>query len=218
MFLQTLLGYPSVESGLAVSPRGFGSLVSMIIVGRLIGKVDSRLMMGFGFTILALSVFLLGNINLDIGMSNVIWPNIMSGFAMGFIFVPLSTTALSMLPREQMGSATGIFSLMRNLGGGVGISAGTTLLARLAQMYQTQLAAHMTWYDPGFRERFSQMRGMMGSERATVAMYGLLVRQASMLSFVTCFRILAALCLLCVPMLFILRRGRGRSAGSASVH
>lgn len=218
LFLQTLLGYPSVESGLAVSPRGFGSLVSMMIVGRLIGKVDTRWLMGFGFSMLALSVYLLGNINLDITMSSVIWPNIISGFSMGFIFVPLSTTALSLLPRDQLGNATGIFSLMRNLGGGIGISAGTTLLARLAQSNQANMVGHLTPFDPAFRERFEQLRGTLGDQKAYATIYGILVKQANLLSFVSTFRILAVLCLLCLPTVFLLRKGKAMAKADAAVH
>lgn len=218
LFLQTLMGYPSVQSGLAVSPRGLGSLVSMILVGRLIGSVDSRWLMGSGFAMLALSVFWLGNINLDISITSVIWPNILSGFSMGFIFIPLSTTALSLLSREQLGSATGIFSLMRNLGGGIGISAATTLLTRLAQTNQANLIAHLTPYDAAFRERFEPLRSLLGEQRAYAAIYGTLVKQATLLAFVSSFRILAVLCLLCLPLVFLFRKARAKGGTDTAMH
>jgi DHA2 family multidrug resistance protein len=223
LFLQTLLGYPAVQSGLAVSPRGIGSMASMIIVGRLVGKIDSRLLMTFGFFVLAVSMYMLAGITLEIGMPNIVWPNVINGFAMGFIFVPLTTTATGTLSREQMGNAAGIYSLMRNLGGGLGISAVTTLLARGAQQHQAVMVSHLTPYDPAFQQRMQQLQGVFGSspqgvQKAYAAVYGVLVRQANLLAFVDNFRLLTFVCLACIPLVFLLRRVRGGGGGSAAVH
>jgi DHA2 family multidrug resistance protein len=95
LFLQTLLGYPAVDSGLAVSPRGIGSIISMIIVGRVIGKLDARYLIAFGFCVLAVSTWMFTSINLDIGTSSIQIPMVISGFAMGFVFVPLTTLSMS---------------------------------------------------------------------------------------------------------------------------
>jgi len=221
LFLQTLLGYPAVQSGLAVSPRGFGSLASMIIVGQLVGRIDSRLLMTFGFSILAISVYMLSGVNLEISTSTVIWPNIINGFAMGFIFVPLTTTATGTISREQMGNATGIFSLMRNLGGGIGISAVTTLLARGAQQHQALMVSHLTPYDPAFQERLRQLHEALGANgsvtQAYGAIYGVLLRQASLLAFVDNFRLMAVVSIICVPLVWLLKRVR-RTGASAPVH
>jgi DHA2 family multidrug resistance protein len=221
LFLQTLLGYPAVQSGLAVSPRGFGSLASMIIVGQLVGRIDSRILMTFGFSILAISVYMLSGVNLEISTSTVIWPNIINGFAMGFIFVPLTTTATGTISREQMGNATGIFSLMRNLGGGIGISAVTTLLARGAQQHQAAMVSHLTPYDPAFQERLRQLHEALGANgsvsQAYGAIYGVLLRQASLLAFVDNFRLMAVVSIICVPLVWLLKRVR-RTGTSAPVH
>lgn len=218
LFLQTLLGYPAMQSGLAVSPRGFGSLASMIIVGRLVGRLDSRWLMASGFVMLGASVYLLSGVNLNITTSSVIWPNILSGFAMGFIFVPLSTTALSTLRREQISNATGIFSLMRNLGGGAGISVATTMLSRYTQTHQAYLTAHLTPYDAPFAERFAQLSPLLGEQRAYAVIYGNLVKQATLLAFIDLFRLLAVACLLCVPFLFLLKRARAQAGAGAAMH
>jgi DHA2 family multidrug resistance protein len=223
LFLQTLLGYPAVQSGLAVSPRGIGSMASMIIVGRLVGKVDSRLLMTFGFFVLAVSMYMLAGITLEIGMPNIVWPNVINGFAMGFIFVPLTTTATGTLSREQMGNAAGIYSLMRNLGGGLGISAVTTLLARGAQQHQAAMVSHLTPYDAAFQQRMQQLQGVFGSsaeglQKAYAAVYGVLVRQANLLAFVDNFRLLTFVCLACIPLVFLLRRVRSGGGGSAAMH
>jgi DHA2 family multidrug resistance protein len=223
LFLQTLLGYPAVQSGLAVSPRGIGSMASMIIVGRLVGKIDSRLLMTFGFLVLAISMYMLAGVNLEIATSNIVWPNIINGFAMGFIFVPLTTTATGTLSREQMGNAAGIYSLMRNLGGGLGISAVTTLLARGAQQHQAMMVSHLTPYDPAFQQRMQQLQRAFGSsvtatQQAYAAIYGTVIRQANLLAFVDNFRLLTYVCLACIPLVFLLKRIRSSVGSSAAMH
>src|SRR5712664_681505 len=122
LFLQTLMGYPALQSGLAVSPRGIGSVLSMIIVGRLVGRVNGRYLLLFGFGVLAFSTYLFSDIDLQISSSSIVWPGMISGFAMGFVFVPLTTMAMGTLPNEQMGNASGVFNLMRNIGGSLGIA------------------------------------------------------------------------------------------------
>ncbi len=132
LFLQTLMGYSALQSGLSVSPRGLGAMASMVMVGLLVRKIDARYLMTFGFALLGASTWMLGNISLEIGMSSVVIPNILNGFAMGFVFVPLTTVTLSRLRKQEMGNATGIYNLMRNIGGSVGIATVTTMLVRLA--------------------------------------------------------------------------------------
>lgn len=224
LFLQTLLGYPAMQSGMAVSPRGFGALVSMVIVGRLIGKVDVRYLIVFGFGVLAYSTYMLAGLNLNIATSNVVWPNIISGFAMGFIFVPLTTTTMGTLENEQIGNASGLYNLMRNTGGSIGITIVTTLLARGAQSHQATLISHLTPFDPAFQERLRQMIAALGSrgDPATAAqqaygvIYGILVRQATLLSYLDIFRWLALLCLVGIPATFLFKRVRASKAPVAA--
>jgi DHA2 family multidrug resistance protein len=157
LFLQTLLGYPALQSGMAVSPRGIGAIISMIIIGRLVGKVDSRWLIMFGFALLAFSTYQFSNIDLEISISSIVVPSIMSGLAMGFIFVPLTTIAMGTLPNDQIGNASGVFNLMRNTGGSIGIAAMTTILARSVQTHQATLVAHLTPYNDNFQERLRAM-------------------------------------------------------------
>ena len=224
IFLQTLMGYPATQSGLAVSPRGLGSLVSMIIVGRLIGKIDSRYLMTMGFGILGLSVFLLGGINLQISIGNVVLPNIINGFAMGFIFVPLTTTAMGTLSNREMGNASGIYNLMRNIGGGLGISITTAMLSRLGQFHQANLSSQLSNLNPAFRQTLHGFQGAFAgsdpvatTQQAYSAVYGLVLRQASLMAFVDIFRWEAVVCVCCIPLVFILKRVRA-SKGAAPVH
>jgi DHA2 family multidrug resistance protein len=169
-----------------------------------------------GFALLAVSVFSLGRITLDISMASVVWPQILNGMALGFIFVPLSATTTGTLPREQIGNATGIFNLMRNVGGSVGISLVTTLLARHAQQHQALLARHVTPYDPAAAQWLAQMQQALASrvgpaaaeEVARAALYNVVVKQAMLLAFVDVFRLLALLVLCCIPVVWVFRRTR----------
>jgi len=221
LFLQTLMGYPAVESGMAVSPRGFGAITSMLIVGRLINRVRGRYLVMFGFSVLSYSIYLFSKINLEISISSIVWPNIISGFAMGFIFVPLTTMALGTLSNEQMGNASGVFNLMRNTGGSVGIASVTTMLARGAQVHQAMMVAHLTPYDPAFQQRVGQLaaRGVPGvaTQQAYAGIYGTLVRQATLLSYIDIFRVLSFLCLLCIPATLLFERVK-RKPGAVAMH
>jgi len=225
LFLQTLMGYPAVASGMAVSPRGFGAVTSMLIVGRLINRVRGRYLVMFGFSVLAYSIYLFSKINLEISISSIVWPNIISGFAMGFIFVPLTTMALGTLSNEQMGNASGVFNLMRNTGGSVGIAAVTTLLARGTQTHQAALVSHLTPYDPAFQERIRQLAGgfaarggsAVGTQQAYAGIYGTLVRQAAVLSYIDVFRVLSFLCLLCIPATLLFERVK-KKTGAVAMH
>jgi DHA2 family multidrug resistance protein len=213
LFLQTLLGYPALQSGLAVSPRGIGSIASMIIVGRLIGKVNGRYLLLFGFVLLAFSTYLFSDINLQISMGSIIWPGVMSGFAMGFVFVPLTTMAMGTLANEQMGNASGVFNLMRNTGGSLGIAAVTTMLARGVQVHQAAMVSHLTPYDPAFQQRVHDLTGTISTQSGTGAtqqaygaIYGTLLKQASVMSYIDNFRLLAFLCVICIPMILLFKR------------
>jgi DHA2 family multidrug resistance protein len=218
LFLQTLMGYPAVASGMAVSPRGFGAVTSMLIVGRLINRVRGRYLVMFGFSVLAYSIYMFSKINLEISISSIVWPNIISGFAMGFIFVPLTTMALGTLSNEQMGNASGVFNLMRNTGGSVGIAVVTTMLARGAQTHQAMMVAHLTPYDPTFQQRLGELaaRGMT-TQQAYGGIYATVVRQATLLSYIDIFRVLSFLCLLCVPATIFFERVKKKS-GPVAMH
>jgi len=220
LFLQTLMGYPALASGMAVSPRGIGAIVSMILVGRLVGKVDGRLLVLFGFIVVGISSYMLGDINLEISISSIVWPQIIQGLAMGFVFVPLTVMTTGTLSNEQIGNATGIFNLMRNVGGSFGIAAVTTMLARGAQVHQAIMVSHLTPYDPAFQQRLSELGGALGGpasiiaqQQAYGAIYQTLVRQANLLAYIDNFRFLAFLCVICAPAALLFKRVRkGRQA------
>jgi MFS transporter, DHA2 family, multidrug resistance protein len=213
-FLQTLLGYPAIASGLAQSPRGLGSMLMTPLVGYLTGRVDARRLILLGFIIAGVSIFLFGNINLDIGIGTIALPNFLQGVGMSMIFVPLATISTGSLPREQIGSGTGIYNLMRNQGGSLGISVVTTLLVRRAQAHQAVLVTHLTPYDRPYREYLQAVQHALsvqsGSVQAAQQALGLsyenLIRQSTLLAYIDNFRWLALVSLLCLVGVLFLRK------------
>lgn len=228
LFLQLLMGYPALQSGLAVSPRGFGSILSMLVVGRLADRVDGRILVAVGFAVLGTSALLLGRITLDMSMATVVWPNILNGFASGFIFVPLITMSMSRLPREEIGNAAGIYNLMRNLGGSIGIASIMTLLVRGTQAHRSVLVAHLVPGNPvlaqwlgGLEAKLAGPGGLGAADahgRALAYLDQLVQQQASYAAYVDNFRMLGLLALLCIPLVLLFRKAaRKPGAGSASV-
>ncbi|WP_420238969.1 DHA2 family efflux MFS transporter permease subunit [Telmatobacter bradus] len=227
LFLQTLLGYPALDSGLAVSPRGLGSLVAMMIVGVLVNYIDVRLLLAFGFFGFGCSTLMLSHINLTISMWTVAIPNFINGFAGGFIFVPLTTLAMGMLPRQEIGNASGVYNLLRNVGGSVGIATVTTMLVRGAQRHQNYLAANLSpanlqaqTFAKGLGTKFL----MGGSDpvtsqlKAVGMLYRNLQQQASLMAYADNFRMLGYLALACLPLVLLPKRPRHQEKPSAEMH
>jgi DHA2 family multidrug resistance protein len=165
------------------------------------------LLIAAGFLIYAFTSFTFSHVNLDISPGFITWPNILQGVGVGLIFVPLTTAALGALQREQIGNASGIFNLMRNLGGSIGISMVTTLLARRSQSHQSILVSHMTPYEPAFQQRLQALKRVLGSsQKANVAMYATVVKQATLLAYVDNFRLFAFLCVICALLVFLFKK------------
>ena len=223
LFLQTLLGYPALEAGLATSPRGLGALLSAIVVGRLVGVLDARLLIAAGFGFLALSGLWLSWLTFDVAWSNIAFVTFLNGLANPLIFIALSTMSFGTLRRDQMGGATGIYNLMRNLGGSVGISVAATLLARRAQVHQNVLVARMTPYDPVYQQKLEAVRQTLipkvgpylARQQAVGVLYRTLVAQATLLAFVDNFRLITVLAICSVPLVLLLKRVRARPTPGA---
>src|SRR5208337_580607 len=214
LFLQNLMGYTALGSGLAITPRGVGALVSVTLAGRFVRKIDGRIMIIAGFLILSLGSFLLGEINLEISIGSVIWPNVIMGFAVGMIFVPLTTIAMGSLPNETIGTATGLYNLMRGMGGSSGIAVVTTLLARHAQLHQSMMVSHLTPYDPAFRQSFHGVTELFSTQcdpvtamrKAYRSIYHILVVQSTLLAYMDNYRLLGFFSLLGVPIAMLFKR------------
>lgn len=226
IMLQTLLGYPSLEAGIAMAPRGMGSFIGMPVVGLLVGKTDARRLVAGGLFVGAVTLFWLGQLSLDAGYWDIFFPQFVQGIGLSLIFVPLTTIAMDPIPRERMGNATSLFSLMRNLGGSVGIAVTGTLLARKQHAFAAVLGEHVTPYSEVARRTFENLRGSLlasgvdpvtATQKAYATMAGLIQRQAAMVSFVELFRLLGAVFLVLLPLVLLMRRPSG-GKGPASAH
>jgi MFS transporter, DHA2 family, multidrug resistance protein len=224
-FLQLLLGYPSMQAGMVMSPRGIGAIIGSIVAGRVLSKVDGRLWMAQGAALLALSMFLLGGMNLSIAPENVIWPIIISGFAVTSIFVPMTTFAVATLKRENMGDAAGLTSLVRNLGGSVGISLVTALVTRSTQAHQALLVGHFANLDAAFRNQLAMLQhslapqsGQAAQSQAYGVLYQTLQQQAGLWAYVEQFRWLVPICLALGPIIFLFRKAKAPPDAAAMAH
>jgi len=224
LFLQTLLGYTSQSAGLATAPRGVGAMIAMPIAGILMSYVDSRWLMSFGVACTAAATLLFGNLTLDVSMGSIMWPNVLQGLGVGCVMVPLMAISVGTLSKEKIGNASGIFNLMRNLGGSIGISVSTTFLARMAQAHQANLVSHMTPYDPMFRHQLSALTagmsrysaGPVGRMQAYGMLHGILLQQASLGAYVDMFCWTALILALCLPGVWLLKKAV--TMGSVAVH
>jgi len=224
-FLQLLLGYPSLQAGMVMSPRGFGAIIGSMVAGRVIAKLDGRIWMAQGAAILALTMFLLGGVNLNMSPETIIWPIVISGFAITSIFVPMTTFSVSTIKRENMGDAAGLTSLVRNLGGSVGISLVTALVTRSTQVHQALMVGHMTNLDAPFRNQMSMLQqsltvqsGQAAQSQAYGVIYQMLQQQAGLWAYVEQFRMLAPICLLLVPIIFMFKKARGPAPAGTGGH
>jgi MFS transporter, DHA2 family, multidrug resistance protein len=224
LMLQTLLGYPSLQAGIAMAPRGMGSLIGMPAVGLLIGRFDPRKMVALGLIIGAFTLFWLASLNLNAGYWDIFWPQFFQGLGLSALFVPLTTISMDPIPRERMGNATSLFNLMRNLGGSIGIAVTGTLLARRQQQYISVLGEHVTPYSSAATASLDSARQgflaagsdpVTATRQAYAAVFGAVQRQAGMVSFVELFTLLGIIFLLLLPLVLLMRRPKGAAAAGA---
>ena len=217
IYLQTLLGYPAYNAGLALSPRGLGSLATTPLAGYLTGKTDPRRLLVFGILLGTFTMFDLSKLNLNAGYWDIFWPQVFQGVALSFLFIPLMATSMAGIAKEKMGNATSIFNLMRNIGGSFGIAIMTTFLSRRAQMHQNHLIERIQPGNVEARRMYQELTGMFhangadsytASRKALGAMYGMVQRHASMLSFVEAFWLMSVLFFAMLPFLLMLRNPR----------
>jgi DHA2 family multidrug resistance protein len=227
VWLQTLMGYPSLQAGLAVLPRGLGSFLFMPAVGILMGKIEPRKLLATGFITAGFGLYLLSMLNTQAGYWDIFWPQMMQGAAMGLLFVPLTTITNDPIAPENMGNATSIFNLMRNIGGSIGIASMTTIVSRTTQIQTNNLVHNMTWYNPRVRQMLSGARAMFMAKgadphtaqlRAFRSLWGTVVQQASMLSFIRAFQVLAVLFVCCVPLILLMRKPKHPVKGEGTAH
>ena len=225
IMLQTVLAYPPLQAGIAMAPRGVGSFFMMPLTGLMTGRFDARKLLTAGLLIGGLTLIWLSWLNLQAGYWDIFWPQLIQGVGMSLVFVPLTTVSMDPVPRERMGNATSLFNLMRNIGGSVGIATTGTMLARQQQSTTALLGRNVTVYDTTSQSMLAQMRmsfvaagadAVTATQRAYAALFGLVQRQATMVSFVQIFQLLGIMFIALVPLVLLMQRPKG--GGHVSAH
>lgn len=214
IFMQELLGFSATQSGLALMPRTLVMMVAVPIVGRIYNKVSPRLLVGIGLFLVAFGSYDMSHLTLASGAGDVIYSISIQGVGFAFLFVPLTTVALSSIPRHKMPDATGLNSLVRQVGGAVGLAVFATLLDSYAVVARSALAAHIRPENPRVLERLHataqalEARGLdtvQANDRAFHALFGSVARQAALLSFEQVFLLSGLLFVAVIPLLAFLK-------------
>jgi MFS transporter, DHA2 family, multidrug resistance protein len=203
-FAQNLLGYPVVTTGLVLMPRGIGTMLTMIVAGRLANKIDPRLSISSGLAIMAWSLYEMSKFDLQVDVWALTWTGFVQGLGMGLSMITLMTMAFSTLPSKLRTEATGVYNLIRNLGGSIGISVAFTLLDRNGQIIHQSLAQHITPYNQALSA--SPMITDLSSTHDLTMLNGMITRQASMIAYNNDFKLMMILSLIAIPIVMLLRK------------
>jgi DHA2 family multidrug resistance protein len=232
LFYQELLGYTAFTAGLVVAPRGLGAICGMPVIGYLSNKVDPRYLLSFGFMTFGLTTLYFGSISLDVSPTTLFLPILITGFGLSFVFVPISTAAYGTLRNDQIGNASGLFNLMRNVGGSIGISIATTMLTRRAAVHQNEILSSSPGGIGGqggigalgsgpLQSAQQSVSGFFGHANSLLParslLYQQLLRQASAWAFVDVFRWLSLLCGFCVIIVWFFKKVKP-GKGPAGAH
>jgi len=214
-YLQNLMGYPVLTAGLVLAPRGMGTMVAMMIVGRIINRVDARVLLGAGLLLTAEVLWEMTYFTPDVSQWTLVRTGVLQGMGLGFMFVPLSTITFSTLPALFRTQGTALYSLMRNIGSSIGISLVIFLLTRNTQIVHSELVAHVT--------PFNDALGALGpaqfwSRATTVGLAALdaeVTKQASIVAYADDFKLMMLVALVALPLVFLLRRARAHAGETA---
>jgi len=222
VYLQNVQHFTANQTGLVILPGALASAVTMAFMGRLQGKFDGRLSILAGVAVFALSMWKHAHFTTESGMADFFWPLVFRGVGLGLIFVPLTNLALADLPMSRIPNGTGLFNLMRQLGGSVGIALSATLLQRFTAIHKADLAANVTAYAAATQERLAAIsnaliaRGDLPAVAQTKAigvLSGVVTQQALMLSFEQLFLLFGACFVLSLPLLLLMHTNKGVPAG-----
>jgi len=217
MMLESLLNYPASTTGLIMAPRGIASMISMVLVGRLIARVEPRALIAVGIVLSAIGSHAMTMYSLQIDAWWLIWPVVIQGLGLGMIFVPLSTVAFSTLPKEQSAEAAGIYSLMRTIGSSVGISIATTVMTRYTQVGWNGLGGHITIYNHAIATYLKGLHLNLGDPAATAVLAHSLARQARMLGMLDAFKLISWSFIAMLPMVLLIGRSMRKPADEVLV-
>jgi DHA2 family multidrug resistance protein len=214
-YLEHLLHYDAITAGLVLSPGGLGSVITLALAGRLVNRIDPRWLVSAGAAIIAYSLHLMASFSLAVDFWTVLWSRFVQGLGMGLVFVPLTTMSLATVAPARMANATGIYNLVRNLGGSAGIALLTTLLSRQTQAHQAGLVDRITIWDPVTTERLGALErafaaagadAFTAQRQALQRLYEEVQRQAAMKAFLDDFGLLTVIFVAFIPIVWCMRR------------
>lgn len=213
-FLSQLMHYPTLDIGLLLAPRGIGTMLGMMLVGRLIGRVDARWPIAVGMLLTAGSLQLMGGFGPEVDSRHVAWIGVMQGLGLGLVFVPISSVAYSTLPAAARTEAAGLFSLVRNIGSSVGISVVMTLLARMTQVNHAELAARVASH--GAEASMLPALWNPATTAGAALLNNEITRQAAVIAYLDDFHLLMLLTLAALPLVWFLRARATKPADAAA--
>ena len=213
IWLQTLLGYPSMQAGLAMMALGLGASLALPVASVLVSRFDPRKVFACGVLGFTFSLYQLMGLNLRIGFWDIFWPQFLQGISMGLVAVPLMVVTVAFIPKERMRNATSLFNMMRNIGGGVGISLVGTMLIRRGQEHTNLLVGNITPYSPLVQSLLTAVRGLfagsgpvLADQQAYATLFRLVQREATMVALVRVFQSLGLLTLALLPLIALTKR------------
>jgi DHA2 family multidrug resistance protein len=216
-FLQDLMNYPVVTAGFVMGPRGIGTMGAMLVVGRLIGPVDTRLLLGFGLGITAWSFYAMTSWTPDISQTTIIAVGVIQGIGLGFLFVPLSVVTLSTLSSELRAEGAGLYSLSRNIGSSVGISVVNALLTRNTQVNHADIVQHVTPVNRIFDNPTIAQFWNPLTAAGRAALDAMITQQAQIIAYIDDYKLLMFATLAVLPLLIVFRRAAGGGGSSHAV-
>jgi DHA2 family multidrug resistance protein len=229
LFMQTMLGYTAERSGLALMPGGFTIMLIMPLVGFLLSRYSPRWLLVFGLAMLSFSLLHMTSFDLNVDFRTVTMARVYQAMGLAFLFVPINTAAYSFLPRDKNNAASGLMNLARNMGGSVGISFVTTMLARRAQVHQVRLSENLSASNPQFQSLlhgltntyqgggFSPGLGAATAQQHAYAMaQASVIQQSTMLAYIDNFWLLGIVIFCLIPCVFLMKKSK--PGGSIAVH
>jgi DHA2 family multidrug resistance protein len=216
--LESLLDYPVATTGLVTAPSGLGTMLTMLIAGRLIGRVDLRLMLFVGFTVTAISLWQMAHYSLDLAQGDIIWPGVIQGIGMGLVFVPLSAATFATLSPEMRAQGTALFSLVRNIGSSIGISLVQTMLVRNTVIAHAALTERLTYSNPAWHNPAVAKAYDLSTLGGAAFLDGSVTQQAAMMAYIDDFWLMLFLTLAVIPLLLLIRPPAARAAAEVGSH
>ena len=211
-YLQELMGYPVVTAGMVMGPRGVGTMASMLVVGRLVGRADTRLLLGIGLGFTAWSFYQMTGWTPDVSAGTIIGVGVVQGAGLGFLFVPLSAATLSTLPLQTRTEGAGFYNLSRNIGSSVGISVMNSLVTRNTQINHAAIAQHVTPVNRAFEDPAVAHAWNPLTAAGRAALDAVITRQAQIIAYIDDYKLLMIATLAVIPLLMVFRKPPGRSA------